>query len=121
MVVIPNRRSSVIVRILESGKSCSPLSSIPLGGFTPEVVIPSASFSISCRYVHCFWQIPCLRVPIAFIADTNRTMHMGDNRDGAGVWTGCALEGRTGVTTIHAAGRVRPVQGLINWKQVWQV
>jgi hypothetical protein len=121
VVVIPGGRSTIGIRVLERGEARPPGRAVVGLRLAREEVVPGPIRCVAGRDVSGSRQVPRLRIAVALVADTDGTVDMGDHRDRAGVRAWRRLKGRTRVTPVHPAGRVRPVERRIDRKEMRQV
>ena len=121
MVVVPDRRRTVLVRVLEDRRAGLPADAVGPSGLGREEAEPGAVPGVARGDVLGRRQVPRLRVAVAVVGHAHRAVHVGDHRNGARVRAGCLGEGRSGVAAGHAARRVGPVQRWIDREQMRQV
>jgi len=138
VVVVPDRRGPVLVRILGDGEARAPGDAEPARGPAGEEVVPRARAGVAAE-VGGRGQVPGLRVPVALVADADRPVHVGDHRHGppvAGVLRGRVEVGirrggghvgapgqvglRVGALAAQLAG-IRPVERRVHREEVRQV
>src|SRR5215217_394837 len=86
-----------------------------------EEVVPGALGGVATGDVAGGGQEPGLGVAVALVADPGRAVQVGHDRHRTGVATRRGGERRPRVAAVDPAGRVGPVQGLIDGQQVRQV
>ena len=121
VVVVPDRRGAVLVRVLEGRVAGPPLDAVRPGGLAGEEVVPGALGGVARRDVSCSRQVPGFRVAVAVVRHADGAVHVRDDRHRACVRAGCLRERRAAVPIGCAAGWVRPVQGLVDGKQMREV
>ena len=124
VVVVPDRRGAIVVRILEGCVAGAPEEDTVLEErLLAEEVEPRPFSRVPSGDVPRVGQVPGLRVTVALVADANGAVHMGDHRNGADVSAGRRLPGevRTCVAPHGATRWVGPVQGLVDRQEVRQI
>src|SRR5688572_6999577 len=114
MVVVPDSRSAVLVRILEYRIARSPGGAKAREGFVLEEVIPGPFLRIAGWNIARRGQVPCPCVAIALITHPNRAVDVRHDRNGAGVAAWCDCNNGPCVSVRSAAGRVGPVKRRID-------
>ena len=71
VIMVPNGRGAVFIRILENSESWSPGGAEICSGFVLKEVVPGAFRGIAARDVVSSGKIPGFGVAIGFVADTN--------------------------------------------------
>ena len=88
VVVVPDRRGPVLVRVLEDGGAGRPADAIGPGGLGREEVEPGAVPGVPRWDVLGRRQVPRLRVAVAVVRHAYRAVDVGDHRHGPRVRAG---------------------------------
>ena len=88
VVVVPDRRGAVVVRVLEDGEAGTPGRAETGCRLAREEVVPCALGGVVGRDVRRRGQVPRLGVAVALVADADGAVHVGHDRHRAGVRRG---------------------------------
>ena len=134
VVVVPEGRGAVLVRVLEGGPTGAPLGAEAVSRLGLEEIVPGAFRCETRGNIVRGRQIPRFGVAVALVTDANGTVNVRHDRDRAGVLrvlrfgivevgqgdVGLSREIRSSIAARHTAGWVGPVQRRIDRQDVRQ-
>ena len=115
--MVPQRGGPLVVRVLEHGRAGLPGLALPGLGLLLELLVERAAGGVAGRDVVGRRQVPGLRIAVAVLGGVS-SVHVRHDRHGPGV--GHPVH-PVRVGAARAAGRVGPVQRLVDGEEVRQV